>query len=80
MLNMEQKHLIALQVGDYVGVEACLTSYGRTVDEMCVATPMARSTWQRWKSGKTGGPTLRQWNRLKDVLAEFTVKPQEDAA
>jgi len=40
---------------------------GLSVDEFCKDAGIARSTWQRWKSGATE-PTMRTWRRVEESL------------
>lgn len=40
---------------------------GLSIDDLCKAAGIARSTWQRWKSGATE-PTMRTWRRVEDAL------------
>lgn len=80
MLNMKTKADIDIPIGDYAAVEAALLQSPVTIGQLCVAVPMARSTWQRWKSGATGGPTVRQWQRVLGALVEVIARPEEDTA
>ena len=43
---------------------------GVTVDELCSQAGIARSTWQRWKSGETA-PNTRTWERVEAVFSEL---------
>lgn len=62
-------------------IERRLERAGKTVGDMCDGAEIARSTWTRWKAGKTE-PNLRTWNRLLDVVSEFEAangEPCDDA-
>ena len=43
---------------------------GLKVVDLCKAAGVHRATWQRWKSGKTGGPTIMQWRAVETLLEE----------
>lgn len=43
---------------------------GLKVVDLCKAAGVHRATWQRWKSGKTGGPTIKQWHAVEALLTE----------
>lgn len=45
-------------------------SAGLKVTDLCKAAGVHRATWQRWKSGRTGGPTIRQWTAVEELLSE----------
>lgn len=43
---------------------------GLKVTDLCKAAGVHRATWQRWKSGRTGGPTITQWTAVEALLSE----------
>ncbi|WP_408870821.1 helix-turn-helix domain-containing protein [Gluconobacter cerinus] len=48
-------------------IEQSAADEGLTMREVCSLSGMARSTFQRWKSGKTS-PTVTTINRMMDAI------------
>lgn len=53
-----------------VEAEARAKRSGLKVVDLCKAAGVHRATWQRWKAGKTGGPTITQWHAVEVLLNE----------
>lgn len=49
-------------------IEAKLKEAGKTVDDLCAAAGIARTTWQRWRNGEVG-PTLAKWQAVERALS-----------
>ncbi|WP_243612953.1 hypothetical protein [Shimia aestuarii] len=61
-------------------IEDRLKRHGKQVSELCEAVPMARSTWQRWKSDLTS-PNMSTWTQVLEAVDELCAsKSEEDAA
>ncbi|MBY6120238.1 helix-turn-helix domain-containing protein [Mameliella alba] len=62
-------------------IESRLAEAGRTVAEMCNEAGLARSTWQRWKSGAVV-PKLNSWGDVGEAVDKLCAPaaPKEDAA
>ena len=50
--------------------EARAKEAGLKVADLCKAAGVHRATWQRWKSGKTSGPSINEWAAVEALLAE----------
>ena len=61
-------------------MESDIAGAGKTVAEFCRLAGIARSTWDRWKSGKTT-PNMSTWDTVTEKLTGFLASsPEEDAA
>ncbi|WP_407646346.1 helix-turn-helix domain-containing protein [Gluconobacter vitians] len=59
-------------------IEQSAADKGMTMREVCSLSGMARSTFQRWKAGKTS-PTVATVNRMMDAIYSTRAKRKEVA-
>lgn len=61
-------------------IETRLKEAGLPVSRICEQAGIARSTWDRWRSGATS-PNMSTWAQVEGVLeVALPEKPSEDAA
>lgn len=52
-------------------MEQELKEAGKTASDLCVEAGIARSTYDRWKTGQTA-PNMKTWSAVTDAFASLT--------
>lgn len=52
---------------EIAAIEKRLAESGKTIDDLCEAAGINRTTWQRWRNGEVG-PTMKSWQRVQEAL------------
>ena len=58
-------------VADITSMESRLKAGGQSVDALCEAAGIARSTWTRWKAEDVA-PNMQTWTRALGAFDEMT--------
>lgn len=65
--NAQRTRLPLAITDEILEIEARLERAGLTASALCREAGIARSTWQRWKSGETE-PTMGSWRSIQASL------------